>query len=344
MKKVLPLLISVITLFFNILSVEAAENTLSGVDIKNGANSYTIELTTTEPAKMTKTIISSNRVLVTLDNVKASNNISTKYGKNAVIDNVIVEPQGNGVSIMLQGDNIAYSDVSFKAPTSMKQIQDNVVDSVSALATLGNTASQNKTIPCVFLVILAGVLIYEIKFIKSKYSELNVEKSLLEKDMERTAEFKDYMMGYGNQGIEKPYTTPIYTNPTNTSMIRANYLQRLKTLKTPETVTLNSLLSNNNQETNIINQVVKHNKPVFGSLSNLTIETKELQEMAERMQTRETLGTETREVAPSTQTVSNPVSPAKMKSQLAQLEALSKLYRQTSDAPETLERRLNNLY
>ena len=347
MKKVLPLLISIIALVFNILSVEASENTLSGVDIKSGANSYTIELTTNEPAKMTKTIISSNRVLVTLNNVKASNNISTKYGKNAVIDNVIVEPQGNNVSIMLQGDNIAYSDVSFKAPTSMKQIQDNVVDSVSALTTLGNTAGQNKTIPCIFLVILAGVLVYEIKFIKSKYSELNVEKSLLEKDMERTAEFKDFMQGYGNQGITKPNTTPIYTNPTNPTLVRANYLQRLKTLKTPETVTLNSLLSNNNQETNIINQVVKHNKPVFGSLSNLTIETKELQEMVEKMQTRETLETletETREVTPSAQPVSNPVSPAKMKSQLAQLEELSKLYRQTSNTPETLERRLNNLY
>lgn len=336
MKKVLPLLISVIALVFNILSVEASENTLSGVDIKSGANSYTIELTTNEPAKMTKTIISSNRVLVTLNNVKASNNISTKYGKNAVIDNVIVEPQGNGVSIMLQGDNIAYSDVTFKAPTSIRQLQDNVVDSVSALATLGNSASQSKTIPCIFLVILAGVLVYEIKFIKSKYSELNVEKSLLEKDMERTAEFKDYMTGYGNQGIEKPYTTPIYTNPTNTSLVRANYLQKLKTLKTSETITLNSLLNNNNQETNIINQVVNHNKPVFGSLSNKTIET--TLEKMENIKKVETAPTQ------STQPVSNPVSPAKLKSRLAKLEALSKLYRQTSDAPETLEKRLNSLY
>ena len=250
MKKVLRLLISVIVLFVNIIAVSASENVLRGVDVKSGANSYTIELTTTEPAKMTKTIISANRILVTLNNIKASNNISTKYDKNAVIDNVIVESMGNdGVSIMLQGENIAYSDVTFKSPTSLKQIEDNVVDTVSALSSL-NGFSKNKTIPCALLLVLGGILVAEIRFIKSKYQELNTEKSLMEIDMERTAEFKEHIGGYGNQGLTKPYTTPIYSNPRNTSTIRANYLQRLQNLKTPETITLNSLLSNNNNGSN----------------------------------------------------------------------------------------------
>lgn len=324
MKKVLLLLISVIVLVTNVIAVSAAENVLSGVDIKSGQNSYTIELTSTEPAKMTKTIISTNRILVTLDNIKASNNISTKYDKNAVIDNVIVESMGNdGVSIMLQGDNIAYSDVTFKAPTSIKQIEDGIVDTVSAFSSL-NGFSKNKTIPCALLLVLGGILVAEIRFIKSKYKELNIEKSLMEIDMERTSEFKEHSRGYGNQGLTKPYTTPIYSNPKNTSTIRANYLKRLQNLQTPETITLNSLLSNNNKETDIINKIVNNKpEPVFGSLSNIL----------ERQVTK-----------PQTNTMTSPVSQAKLKSQLTHLETLSKLYQQTSESGETLQKRLNGLY
>lgn len=324
MKKVLQILISVIILIANVIAVNASENVLRGVDIKSGANSYTIELTTSQPAKMTKTIVSTNRIIVTLDNIKASGNISTKYDRNAVIDNVIVESMGNdGVSIMLQGENIAYSDVTFKTPTSLKQIEDNVVDTVSAFTTLDGF-SQNKTVPCALLLVLGGILVAEIRFIKSKYKELNTEKSLMETDMERTAEFKEHLTGYGNQGLTKPYTTPIYSNPKNTSLVRANYLQRLQNLQTPETITLNSLLSNNNQETDIINKIV-NNKPehVFGSLSNIM----------ERQGTKQ-----------QTNTMTSPVSQAKLKSNLAHLETLSKLYKQSGEQSETLHKRLNGLY
>lgn len=324
MKKVLQLLISVIVLFVNVIAASASENVLSGVDVKSGTNSYTIELTTTQPAKMSKTIISTNRILVTLDNIKSSNNISTKYDKNALIDNVIVENLGDsGVSIMLQGENIAYSDVTFKSPTSLKQIEDSVVDTVSAFTSL-NGFSQNKTIPCALLLVLGGILVAEIRFIKSKYNELKTEKSLMEVDMERTSEFKEHMTGYGNQGITKPYTTPIYSNPQNTSLVRANYLKRLQNLQTPETVTLNSLLSNNNKETEIINKIINNKpEPVFGSLSNIL----------ERQETK-----------PQTNAVTSPVSQAKLKSQLAHLETLSKLYQQSSDGSEKIQKRLNGLY
>lgn len=325
MKKVLPILISVIVLVTNILAANAAENMLSGVNIKGGANSYTVELTTSTPAKMSKTIISANRILINLDNVKAINNITTKYDKNAVMDTVIVEPQGKNVSIMLQGDNIAYSDIVFKEPTSIQQIQDNIVDTVAEAGMSIIDFSTNKTVPCVLLLVLVGVLLAEVRFIKARYSELNHEKSLLEKDIERTSDFKEYTMGYGSQGIKKPYTTPIYSNPKDTSLVRANYLKRLQTLKTDEIVTLNSLLSNHGEETQIINKIVNP-KPVFGSLSNLKVEP------------NKTI---------SNQTVTSPVSKSQLKSQLQHLETLSKLYQQSNDVEhteETFQRRLNGLY
>ena len=328
MKKVLPVFISVIVLVLNILCADASENTLRAIDIKSGENSYTIELTADKPSKVSKTIISTNRILLTLDNIKSSNNISTHYDNNAVIDNVIVEPQGtNSISIMLQGDNIAYSDVNFKSPTSIQQIQDNVVDSISSVASFGTPIGQNKTLPCAILVIFIGILAYEIKLIKSKYNELNNEKQLLEKDIERTSEFKDYMKGYGNMGIKKPYTTPIYSNPKNSSDVRTNYLQKLQSLQTPETITLNSLLNNNNQEIKIINKVVnpKMKKHVFGSLSNMVLNKSE--------------------TIKETNTTTNPLQHANLNSQLAHLETLSKLYQQSNEEnKESLAKRLNGLY
>jgi hypothetical protein len=91
MKKVLQIFFSVIVIFLNVLTANASENLLSNINIKRGENSYTIELTTTETAKVSKTIISSDRILVNLNNVKALNNVTTKYDSNAVIDNVIVD-------------------------------------------------------------------------------------------------------------------------------------------------------------------------------------------------------------------------------------------------------------
>lgn len=320
MKKVLLIFFSVIVILMNDLCANAAENMLSNIDIKRGANSYTIELTTTEPAKMSKTIISADRILVNLNDVKALNNVMTKYDSKTVIDNVIIEPQGKNVSIMLQGDNIAYSDISFKSSTSIQQLENTVVDTISSVGLNIAEFSKNKTIPSALLLILAGILVFEIRFIKSKYNELNEEKSLLEKDLERTSEFKEYTTGYGNQGLTKPYTTPIYSNPKNTSLVRANYLQRLKTLQTPEAVTLNSILSDRDSETEIIDKIINP-KPVFGSLSNRTsLHEKE------------------------TKTVTSPVSKAKLKSQVEHLETLSKLYQQSSVGKDSIERRLNGLY
>lgn len=321
MKKVLLIFFSVFVIFMNVLTANASENMLSNINVKRGENSYTIELTTTEPAKMSKTIISSDRILVNLGNVKALNNVPTKYESNAVIDNVIVESQGKDVSIMLQGDNIAYSDITFKSPSSIQQLEDSVIDTISSVGLNVADFSKNKTLPSALLLVLAGILVFEIRFIKSKYNELNEEKSLLEKDLERTSDFKEYTMGYGNQGLTKPYTTPIYSNPKNTSLVRANYLQRLKTLQTPETVTLNSILSDKENESEIIDKIVNP-KPVFGSLSNIRTSVQEK----------------------DTRTTTNPVSKAKLKNHVEHLETLSKLYQQSNTSKESIQHRLNGLY
>ena len=154
----------------NVLSADASGNVLRGVDVKRGADSYTVELTSYEPARVNKTIVSSNRILINLKNINVSSNISTKFNGTAVIDNVMVEPCGvNSVNVMVQGDNIAYSNIVFKKPTMLETTEDTLKDSFSSLfSLLTGTSKTDKKIQygtlLIFLLILAG----EIRFIKSK--------------------------------------------------------------------------------------------------------------------------------------------------------------------------------
>ena len=56
-----------------------------------------------------------------------------------------------------------------------------------------------------------------------------------------TNDFQEYLPGYGRRGLNKPYTTPVYSSAVNTNVIKP---KKLYSFKTPETMTLNSLLYN----------------------------------------------------------------------------------------------------
>ncbi|MCD8378719.1 MAG: hypothetical protein LUB59_08035, partial [Candidatus Gastranaerophilales bacterium] len=306
MKKLIPVFISVVIININMLSAGAAENILRCVNVKTTPNAYTVELTSTTPAYMTKNIISSNRIIINLKNIEISDKLSTKFDGNAVIDNVMVEPCGaNNVNIMIQGDNIAHSSVEFKSLNTMEQVEDSVASSFSSLANImtGSGAS-NRTVQFLTLLIFGIILISEVKFIKSKYDELNAERQFMLKDIENTHDFKEYTPGYGYAGLKKPYTTPVWGySGNNLSGLRKNYLQKLRT---PETITLNMLLNSNNQENKILDRIV-NNKPVFGTLSSINIEDK---------------------MAPKDKSaISNPLTAGKLKQNIKYLQSLSEIYR-----------------
>ena len=265
MKKFLPIFISVFVIMFNVLSAHASGNILRGVDVKRGTDSYTIELTSTEPARVNKTIVSSNRILINLKNVNVSSNLTTKFNGNSVIDNVMVEPCGeNSVNVMVQGDNVALSNIVFKEPSIVENTEDIVKNSFTSLfGILTGNSKTDKTVQYGTLLIFLAILFGEIRFIKSKFDELKAEKQQMLKDIERTKNFQDYLPGYGNAGIKKPYTTPIYgtglsTVSTNKSVIRP--------FPTSNNLTLNSILKNKPAEPTMANKIL-NNTPSFGTLS-----------------------------------------------------------------------------
>lgn len=328
MKKLLPIFISVFIITVNVLVADASENVLRGVDVKKGANSYTVELTSTAPAKLTKTIISNNRILINLKNIGVSSNLTTKFGGNTVIDNVMVEPCGiDSVNVMVQADDIAYSDVIFKEPTTVQNVEDTVKGSFTSLfSVMSGSSKHDRSIQFGVLFIFLMILVGEVKFIKSKYDELNKEKEMMLRNIAVTSDFQDYLPGYKTSGLSKPYTTPVYnTTPiVNTGIVRRNPLKRLAT---PETTTLNSLLYNRNQENKIIDRII-NNKPVFGSLSNINVD-----EIKQKFDTK--------------QNVSNPLGKAKLKANVKHLEALTALYKEKAtdnSFEQTMRSRLNRVY
>ena len=304
----------------NVLSANASGNILRGVDVKRGTDSYTVELTSTAPAKINKTIVSSNRILINLQNVNVSSKLSTKFNGSSVIDNVMVEPCGmNNVNVMIQGDNIAYSNIVFKQPTVIENTEDTIKDSFTSLfSILTGTSKTDKTVQYGTLLIFLFILIAEIRFIKSKYDELKTEKQQMLKDIERTKDFSDYLPGYGNTGIKKPYTTPVYGSFPTSVPVRKS---ALKPLRSSENLTLNSLLSNRTTEKTLINKIV-NNAPVFGSLS---------------------IG----DNVSAGKSVTNPLDRARLNQNIKYLEEMTRRYKSTATVNDLYKEnraRLNRIY
>lgn len=334
-KRLLPIFISVFVISVNVLCAEASGNILRevGVSINSDSNTpYTVELTSTIPARMTKTIVSANRIIINLKDIRVSSNVTTKFNGNKVTDNIMVEPCGqDNVNVMVQGDNIAYSNIEFKSPTAFETTSDNIKSSFSSLfSILSGSSLQDRSVQLGLLIIFLSILIAEIGFIKSKYNELELEKAKMIKDIEATDDFQNYLPNYDKSSIlKKPYTTPIYNSTVvNTSVSRPH---SMTPLKTKESMTLNSLLYNRNREDKIINRIV-NNKPVFGELSNIHFEN----------------------LNPLTNVkskISSPIEKSRLKANIKYLESMTEKYksktttiRDLNDIGQDMASRLNRIY
>ena len=111
MKRVL-LLCSII---FSTLSTFASENVLQSIEIEPVKDTYNIVLVSDKAVDVKKTIQSSNKITLTMKDIRASKTLNTIYNNVSSVDSVMVEPQGNGLKIFLQADNAAASTVTFDA-------------------------------------------------------------------------------------------------------------------------------------------------------------------------------------------------------------------------------------
>jgi hypothetical protein len=109
MKRVLLLL----GITFSISAVFANENVLQSIEIEPVKDTYNIVLVSDRAVDVKKTVQASNKILLTMKDIRASKTLNTIYNNVSNVDSVMVEPQGNGLSICFQADNASASTVSF---------------------------------------------------------------------------------------------------------------------------------------------------------------------------------------------------------------------------------------
>ena len=111
MKRVLLLC----TMMFSILTANADENVLQSIEIEPVKDTYNIVLVSDKAVDVKKSVQASNKITLTMKDIRASKTLNTIYNNVSNVDTVMVEPQGNGIKIFFQADNAAASTVTFDA-------------------------------------------------------------------------------------------------------------------------------------------------------------------------------------------------------------------------------------
>ncbi|MCQ2740311.1 MAG: hypothetical protein MJ237_08845 [bacterium] len=111
MKKIMLLL----CLVLSSLGAYADENVLQTIEIEPVKDTYNIVLVTDKAVDVKKTVQASNKINLDLKGIRASKNLNTIYNNVSNVDTVMVEPQGNGISIYFQAENAQDATISFDA-------------------------------------------------------------------------------------------------------------------------------------------------------------------------------------------------------------------------------------
>ena len=102
-------------MMFSVLTAFADENVLQSIEIEPVKDTYNIVLVSDKAVDVKKTVKASNKITLTMKDIRASKTLNTIYNNVSNVDTVMVEPQGNGISIFFQADNAAAATVSFDA-------------------------------------------------------------------------------------------------------------------------------------------------------------------------------------------------------------------------------------
>lgn len=111
MKRVLL----VLGILLSSLSVFASDNVLQSIEIEPVKDTYNIVLVSDKAVDVKKTVQASNKITLTMKDIRASKTLNTVYNNVSNVDSIMVEPQGNGLSIFFQADNASAATISFDA-------------------------------------------------------------------------------------------------------------------------------------------------------------------------------------------------------------------------------------
>ncbi len=119
MKRVLL----VLGILLSSLSVFANDNVLQSIEIEPVKDTYNIVLVSDKAVDVKKTVQASNKITLTMKDIRASKTLNTVYNNVSNVDSIMVEPQGNGLSIFFQADNASAATVSFDALVAIAPVK-----------------------------------------------------------------------------------------------------------------------------------------------------------------------------------------------------------------------------
>ena len=100
-------------MFLSMMSVFAEDNVLQSIEIVPVKYTYNIVLDADKSVDVKKTVKAPNQITLDLKDIRPSKTLNTVYNNVSNVDTVMVEPQGNGVSIFFQAENAADTSISF---------------------------------------------------------------------------------------------------------------------------------------------------------------------------------------------------------------------------------------
>lgn len=121
MKRVLLLL----TMVVSMLSVMAEENVLQSIEIEPVKDTYNIVLVSDKAVDVKKVVQAPNKITLNMKDIRASKTLNTVYNNVENVDTVMVEPQGNGISIFFQAENASAATVTFDALAAPAPVANN---------------------------------------------------------------------------------------------------------------------------------------------------------------------------------------------------------------------------
>ena len=103
----------ILGMFISLLSASAEENVLQSIEIIPVKDTYNIVLTADKAVDVKKSVKAPNQITLNMKGIRASKTLNTVYNNVSNVDTVMVEPQGNGISLFFQAENAENASITF---------------------------------------------------------------------------------------------------------------------------------------------------------------------------------------------------------------------------------------
>ena len=173
---------NILTLLFLSIGImaQASDNFLNSVVISKNDGQTSVILRTDEITKIKRNVESSNEVVLTLKNIKQSDDIDTLYKNISDVNGLIIQSYGNDLKLYIEAPEISKADIVFDTPNS-------------APITVSNGKSEGMAVWSVVSVILLLIVMYSAKNANIDAPKKDINEIIKEREKEMYRNFQKEM-------------------------------------------------------------------------------------------------------------------------------------------------------